>query len=1014
MKRILIGFILIVSCGFTFAQVKVSGTVRSSSDNMALPGANVIIKGTTQGTITDVDGHYQLDVPNADAVLVFTFIGYTNQEVPVAGKTQIDVSLESDMVSLQDVVVVGYGTQRKEAVTGSVASIKGDEMRDIPSSNITQALQGRMAGVQMSQTSTKPGAEMQIRIRGTRSLSGDNNPLVVLDGVPFAGTIGDINPNDIKSIDILKDASATAIYGSRGANGVILITTNKGEKGQEARISYNAYSGFKKAIKIPMMNGDEFAALRDAAGKYDDALDESRGTNTDWQDLFYRTGMVQSHDVGLSAGNDKGSYSLGLGYYKDQAVIPTQQYSRMSMRASIDQEVGKYFKIGLTTNSNYNVTEGTQVGMYGILSNSPLLNPYNADGTFKRTVNMPADQVWVYSRDVVNDLGNRWMSEQKGYGTYNNIYGEVKIPGIEGLKYRANIGLNMRTGNSGSFTGQGVNSSDENNLSSASASHSVNTNWAIENLLTYDRLFANKHKINVVGLYSAEETNYNKSTVRATNIPEEGFLYYNLGSAAGDITIDPNSPNTEYWVAGLESWMGRVMYSYDERYMLTATIRSDASSRLATGHQWHTYPAVSAGWNIGNESFMQSITALNLLKIRVGYGQTSNQAIAPYSTLGRLTTTPYNFGPDVYETGAYVTQLPNPNLGWEYSETMNYGVDFAAFNHRLSGTVEYYVTNTKDLLLYLGLPPTSGVSGFTGNIGKTQNKGIELALDGTIVDDYNGITWEAGVNFYSNNNKIVALASGQEEDVANHWFVGHPINVVYDFENIGLWQESDANMKMYETTAAPGAIRVKYTGEYDENGDPVRKINTDDRQILNLDPKFMGGFNTRVSYKGFDLSAVGAFQGGGMLISTLYSSSGYLNMLSGRRNNVKVDYWTPENTGAKYPDPAGPVTGDNPKYGSTLGYFNASYLKIQTISLGYNLNAKWINKIGIDKFRIYCTAQNPFVFFSPYHKESGLDPQTNSRGNENSAVASYNSDILIVGTNTPSTHNYLFGINLTF
>jgi len=981
----------------------------------SLPGVTVVIKGTTNGTVTDIDGNYSLSNIAGNATLVFSFVGMETQEIPVVGQSVINVKLAPTVSDIGEVVVVGYGTQRKEAVTGSVASVKGNELREVPSSNITQALQGRVSGVEMSQTSSKPGADMQIRIRGTRSLTASNDPLVVLDGVPFAGSISDINPNDIKSIDILKDASATAIYGSRGANGVILITTNKGQKGQKAKISYNGYYGIKNAIKYPMMNGPEFVALREAAGQYSNGEDESNDTSTDWQDMFYRTAKVTSHDISVSGGTETGSYNFGGGYYLDQAVIPTSQYSRFSLRGSVDQNVGKYIKVGFTTNNNYNLTEGSQVGLYNILSMSPIASPYNEDGSLKRTIKMPLDETWVSTKNVVNKNKDRWLSEQKAYGSYNTIYGEVKIPGVDGLIYRANIGLNFRMNTGGSFTGEGINSSNAANVSTASISNSLTTNWVIENLLTYDKTFNEKHRVNAVALYSTEESKYNSSYVSAKDIPNEDFQYYNLGRADGEITVDPNNQN--YWKSGLMSWMGRVMYSYNDRYMLTATIRSDASSRLAKGHQWHTYPAVSAGWNIKQESFMQDVTPINQLKLRVGYGQTSNQAVQPYATLGRLSTRPYNFGSDTYATGYYVSQLPNQNLGWEYSETWNYGLDFGLFNNRLSGTVEYYVTNTKDILLSVNLPSTSGVSSYTGNIGETSNKGVELSLNGTIIDDANGWTWDAGFNLYANRNKLVALASGQQRDESNWWFVGHPINVVYDYEKIGLWQEGDPYLDILEPGGNVGMIKVKYTGDYNADGTPTRAIGPDDRQIMSLEPKFQGGFNTRVAYKGFDLSVVGSFKSGGMLISTLYSSAGYLNMMSGRRNNVKVDYWTPDNPGAKYPKPGGITSGDNPMYGASLGYFKASYLKIRTATLGYNFdNQQWLKNAGISRLRLYVTAQNPLVMFSPYHKESGMDPETNSYANENTAVP-YSDNLkrlLTISANTPSTHNYLIGINLTF
>jgi hypothetical protein len=403
----------------------------------------------------------------------------------------------------------------------------------------------------------------------------------------------------------------------------------------------------------------------------------------------------------------------------------------------------------------------------------------------------------------------------------------------------------------------------------------------------------------------------------------------------------------------------------------------------------------------------------------VGYGQTSNQAVQPYATLGRLTTRPYNYG-NTYSTGVFITQLPNASLGWEYSKTWNYGLDFAFLSGRLSGTVEYYITNTKDLLFNLILPVTSGVRTITSNIGETQNKGIELSLNGRILDNLNGWTWEAGFNLYANRNKLVALASGQTEDKGNNWFVGYPIDVIYDYEKIGLWQEGDPYRDILEPGGNAGMIKVKYTGDYLPDGTPTRAIGPDDRQIMSMEPKFQGGFNTSVSYKGFDLSVVGAFKSGGRLISTLYSSNGYLNMETGRRGQVKIDYWTPENTGAKYPYPAGVLSGDNPKYGSTLGYFDASYLKVRTITLGYNFDQiAWMKNNGVYKLRLYVTAQNPLVMFSPYHKESGMDPETNSYASENTAapIATVNSPLsrlLIIGANTPSTRNYLIGINVTF
>lgn len=998
------------------ADVHVSGTV-VDANGKPLPGVTVQIKGTNTGTTTDARGHFEMNVPD-NSTLTFSFVGFATQTIHVGTQNRrVHVQLSPSSNELNQLVVIGYGSQRKEAITGSVSSISGDKMREVPASNISVALQGRLPGVQISQTSTQPGATMQIRIRGVRSLSGSNDPLIVLDGIPFSGSLSDISTDQIKSISVLKDASATAIYGSRGSNGVILIETYRGRPGQRPRISYNSYYGLKKIFAYyPMMNGPEFVALRKAAGKYTNGPDEKDNINTNWQKLFFRpSASMMDHDLSVSGGTEHGgNYYVGLSYYQDQSLIPTQQFNRYSLKASIDQAIGKYVKVGVSTNTNYHTSEGSQVGIYNILSMSPIASPYNADGTLKLSINMANDQAWNETRYIVDSIKDQWLSPDKTLGSYNSLYGEVNIPGVKGLKYRINLGVNYSTTDNDSYTGTGVASTNPITPSVASRGHSESIGWTVENLLTYDRTFGKSH-LNITGLYSAEKDSYNSLYVSAQGVPNDQFQFYNLGTALGTTTINPSYQG--YSVSGLLSWMGRVIYQYADRYMLTASLRSDGSSHLAPGHQWHTYPAISAGWNIANESFLKNSRLFNELKVRVGFGQTSNQAVAAYSTLGQLSSRPYNFGPTDYAVGYTVSSLPNPDLGWEYSKTWNYGLDFALLNNRLSGTIEYYVTKTNDVLLNVALPATSGANSYTANIGNTMNKGVELSLNGTILNDHNGWTWTAGANVYGNRNTLVSLASGQTKNEGNDWFVGHPINVVYDYQKIGLWQAGDPNLNILEPGGNVGMIKVKYTGGTGTDGKPTRAIGPDDRQIINLDPNFVGGFNTRVTYKGFDFTAVGLFQSGGTLISTLYSAGGYLDLLTGRRNNVKVDYWTPTNTDAKFPKPGGIQEGDNPKYGSTLGFFSASYLKIQTLTLGYDFtHSNWLKDAAseITRLRLYLMVQNPFVLFSPYYKQSGMDPQTNSYGNQNQAVASYPQRILTIGTNAPETRNYVVGINLTF
>lgn len=1028
MHLYLTSFLLFIFCTTALAQntISVSGTVTDET-GAPIPGVSVLVQNTTNGTSTDFDGNYVLEAAS-NATLEFRYLGFVTQTIAVNGRSSVNIQLAEDTQQLDEVVVIGYGTQSKESVTGSVVSIKGDNLNEVQSANFQQALQGRAAGVNISSTSTRPGAAPQIRIRGTRSLSADNNPLIVLNGIPFSGGLNDINPNDIESLDILKDASATAIYGSRGANGVILITTKSGTKGQKAKITYNTYYASKEVFsKFPMMNAAQLIQLRaDVAANnggtplFGLSGDEYLGNDTDWQDLLYGSGLQTSHDISVQGGTENGSYNVGLGYFKETSVVPGDSFDRYSLRVQLDQNVGKLFRFGINSVTNFNNTSSV-VGIYGTLAASPLLDPYNPDGSFLESVRLQtqADDQWIPTRNEIGRIGKGRVNEQLDFGTYNNIYGELQIPWVDGLKYRLNLGLNYRTSRDGNFTGQGVFNFNPLNPSNASYDSSVQKDYVIENQLIYDKTFG-KHKVNFVGLFSAQNTEFDNIGLAAQNIPDETSLWYNLDSALSE---DITRYGTGYSATGLLSYMARILYQYDNRYLITATLRSDGSSRLAPGEKWVTYPAVSVGWNVANEAFLEDVDWINLLKLRAGYGETSNQAIAPYSVQGRLDQVNYNFG-NTFATGYFVNQLPNPDLGWEFSQTYNYGLDFGFFNNRLSGSVEYYITETNDILLGLGLPSTAGVGSVTSNIGNTENKGIEVALNGTIFDNPDGFSWDVGVNVYSNRNEITSLASGQDRDEGNLWFVGSPINVIFDYERLGLWNESDPGFEyldQFEPGGNEGMVRVRYTGELNEDGSPVRAIGPDDRIVQDPQPDFLGGFNTRLAYKNFDLSMVGAFQSGGILVSTLYSSSGYLNLLTGRRNNVDVDYWTPTNTQAKYPAPGGIQSGDNPKYGSTLGYFDGSYLKIRALTLGYNLDTSSMKDSWFKSFRIYTTVQNPFVLFSPFYDESGLDPETNSGVNndgtrQNVAVNTGNisTGIPTVGANVPTTRNFMLGLNVTF
>ncbi len=1001
-----------------FAQnVSVSGSVRGS-DGEPLIGALVNVEGALTSVITDASGNYSIQAPSSGR-LAYSFLGYLTQTVDVAGRSRIDINLESDSQMVEEVVVIGYGTQRREAVTGSVASMGGETMREIPAGDITSALVGRIAGVEMGSTSARPGSTMQIRIRGSRSLTASNDPLIVLDGIPFAGDLNDIDTNNIKSIDILKDASSTAIYGSRGANGVIMITSKSGTRGEEraATLTYSGYYGVKMPEKYPMMTGDQLYELKQyitanapagATGLYGNmGADEQQGTNTDWQDLQMQTGWVTSHDVGVSGGSRSTAYSLGMNYYHDQSPIPLNNFSRYSLRANIDTEVGQWVRIGLNTNTNYNYTEGGQFSVN--LQQSPLANIYNADGSYKRTISSASDVNVVMTKDIMESLQDKWRQDIRRFGTFNTAYAEIKAPWVDGLKYRINLGLNFNQQHRGDFQGRGVNAVNENAVSTGAIDQNWRTNWSVENLLTFDRVFDGKHSVNAVALFSAEKSVYARSRFSGRDIPNDEMQYWNLGQAVESTTIPTG--DQDYRASGLISYMGRVMYSYADKYMISAAIRSDASSRLAPGHQWHTYPAVSLGWNLAKEDFMQSSSSwLNELKVRFGYGQTSNQAVAEYSTLGSLATSMLNMG-GTFLTGYRVDRSPNPDLGWEYTQTYNYGIDFTLFNRRLSGTIEYYTQKTHDVLQGVQLPESGGIGTFTSNIGKTQNKGFELSLNGTIIQNNNGWNWSAGLNLYLNRNKLVELADGVQRNEGNGWFVGYPINNIYRHEAIGIWQEGEEFMDKYGSSVKPGSIKVRYLGEYNDDGSPKRAYNDDDRVIQSAEANFAGGFNTRVSWKGLDLTVIGTFQSGGLFSANLYDGGGYNNMLNGRRGQVNLDYWRPDNTDAFWPSPFAARSGDNITYLDSRALFDASHLTISTITLGYTLPRKWMDDSGLRNVRFYVTAQNPFSFFSDFKKMSGLTPNTNATGGN---VANGTNRILRNNVGVPFTKNVLIGVNLSF
>jgi TonB-dependent starch-binding outer membrane protein SusC len=967
----------------------------------SLPGVNVVVKGTTVGTITDTDGRYNINVPNGSNTLIFSFVGYQSQEMTIGNQTSIDVLLKEDITALEELVVVGYGAVDKRDVTGAVISVKEATLREVPAANLTQALQGMASGVQIQRTSPRPGGQAQIR--GNRSVGGANAPLLVVDGIPYGGNINDLNPDDIQSLEVLKDASATAIYGSRGANGVILITTKRGKAGKN-QIAYSGYVGVNSVRrKYKVYNAQEYIKLKEVSGYTGiGAREDLTGeTQTDWQDLMYETGIITNHSLSTSGGTEETQYSIGGGYFNETTVLPGQSFSRFSIRGTIDQKIGKRVKIGLNTMNTFGTTMGENAGaMYGMLSLSPIAPTHDAEG--KLILQPMATVEDTYNPLTLKENKDDWIQERKRTRTFNSIYAEVNI--IEGLKYRINVGLDWTQDRYGEYYGS--NTIFKNGgLNSAAVSNRESFAYTVENLLLYEKTFAEKHKVNFTGLYSFQEDQAVNSRFEATGLPSNQLQYYNFTFADKSFVNTTGGDNGLY-KSGVVSYMARVVYSFDNRYVITLTGRADGSSRLAPGKKWNYYPAVSAAWNIDNEAFMATQKVVSSLKLRVGYGQTSNQALNPYQTYGQSAREVYNFGTNA--AGYRVSSVPNPNLGWEFTNTLNIGLDFGFLQNRISGSMEIYSQQTEGLLFPQSLPASGGITGsFLNNVGTSENKGFEFNLNAVIFEAKNAgdFSWEINTNVFFNREKLTSLVSGLTRDVGNGWFVGEPIDVIYDYQKIGIWQlgeESEAASFIQKV----GEIKV---ADLDGNG----AITAEDRKIIgNYQPKFQGGFTTRFAFKGFDLSINGYYRVGGLITSVLHQPGGYLNMLQGRRSGIKVDFWTPENPTNDNPKPD--ANRDNPLYGSTLGYFDASFLKIRSINLGYALPSSFLGKIGVSSARVYVTVQNPFVLFSPYLKNtSGVDPEPTGTGGGVGGGA-VPSRALTINADTPPTKAFIFGLNFNF
>ena len=972
----------------------------TGEDGQGIPGVNIQIKATTRGTTSDVNGNYKLTVPEqAGNVLVFSYIGYLTQEVPVATQTTINVTLAVDDKTLNEVVVVGYGTQNKRDITGAVTSVSEATLKEVPSANIVDQLKGRAAGVTIVSNGSTPGSQGQIRIRGNRTLTTSSGsadaldgPLIVVDGIPFGG-LNDINPNDIANMEVLKDASATAIYGSRGAGGVILITTKRGKIGKPV-LSYDGYYGATSIRgKYNVFNGAEYAQLKQDAATYNrsspgtsayiltqaekDAL--AAGVSTNWQDLIYRQGFQTSHQLGLQGGVESTQYGLGLGYLNETGVIPNQNFQRFTLRGTIDQKLGSRVKVGLNTINTLTYTNDPGGGGIpsGLVRLTPLASPYDADGSVNLNPAVGSIDAAQISPLTLITRTDAILSRNRAIRTFNSLYADVNI--LDGLRYRFNAGLNFSQSNFNGYGGPNTYINQATVQTSSSGEISNTEFWDInfQHLLYYDKVFNKKHKIGFTGLYEVTKNHSLGSRFTVKGIPADYILTSNFSLASGAPLANADFGNG-FSEVGLLSYMGRINYSYNDRYLLTLTMRRDGSSTLSPANQYFNYPSIGLGWNIIDEPFMKRVPAISNLKIRGGWGISGNRNVGAYATLGALSAGYYNFGTSAagQQLAYTVTSLPASNLGWQSTSQYDIGLEFGLLNNRISGTVDVYQQQTKNILLSVNLPQSNGAGSTLKNLGRTEGKGFESTLSFEIFRNPKGFNWSADLTYFFNREKITQLSTPTEQfNKGNGWFVGQPLTVIYDYKKLGIWQQSDADQgllaKQTSPTQYPGQIRVE-----DVNGDG--KITADDRQVLgNFQPKWEGGLTNRFRFKNVDLSVV-TYARMGMKVVVPYLTgdgigNGFAFFNQSRVNQIKVDYWTATNPTNAFPAPdAGNAVAF---YGSTLGYYDGSFIKVRSINLGYTLETQFLQKLGLSSARVYLNATNPFILYSPLVRDKlALDP----------------------------------------
>lgn len=987
--------------GIGIAQQRtVTGTVTEADGGLPLPGLTLMVKGTTAGTVTDAEGKYSISVADPQAVLVFSYIGYLAQEITVGNQSVIDVQMASDLANLDEVVVIGYGTVEKRDLTGAVASVDVKQQQELANVNLMQSLQGRVAGLNVGAT-TSSGANPVINIRGQSTLSSsnaDNAPLIVLDGIIYRGSLVDINPANVESMEVLKDGSAAAVYGSQASNGVILITTKKGAMEGKPIISYSGQYSVQVPTNTmrPFNTAENKAFLDDvywtdsrigpdyltpnpdfSVTPYLKTLQISEGyqnnVDNDWWGMLTGNGMINKQDLSIRGRSENSGYFVSAGYLDQEGFVENDDYTRVSINVNLDTKVTDWLKFGMETFLTSSDYSGVSPSVGSIFHFQPFAPIYDADGEY--VLQPDGASLSPFLQYQIDD-------EDKRMNLFGNFHFDVQLPFLEGFNYRLNFGNNYIANHHNQFNPWGANFTG-----SAYKNESMLRSYIIDNIFSYNRTFNQDHKINFTFLYGVESIRTSSTNSSAQNFvnPTLGFNNMEAGDPAlNQISSDAQKETSLYTMA-------RLIYTYKNRYMITGNFRRDGFSGFGSNSKIGTFPSVAVGWVMSEEGFMASSNVIDFLKLRASYGQTGRRAVSRYQTLATVEASPsIIFGDGGSATiGQWITSMANDDLKWETTTGLNLGADFELFGSRLYGNVEYYQNNTADILYSIQIPTLTGFSTITSNIGKVKNHGMEVVLNGRVIKNSDW-SWDAGIVFSRNRNEIVSIlgadndGDGKEDDlITNQLFIGQPQNLIYDYEITGMWQLNDE----VPTGFFPGTYKLN-----DTNGDGT--ITPLDRKILGYeDPAYRFGISNTVKYKNFSLYVfINSIQGG----KDYYYGDGspyadgnlYKKDQLSYSNAMPFDYWMPENPDAKYRRLDTPASIDGRPYDQR------NFVRLQDISLAYSFGPSLLEKLKIQSMKLNISGKN----LATWTKWEGWDPETGSG--------------LVAGV--PLLKNYTIGLNVEF